>query len=94
MFSSTGAFAAQIDKNDPRIQAFETGLVDRSDRDDPSARRWTIEERLAHHGVPGVGVAIIQDGEVVWSKGYGVKLAGQAAFINPETVFLLAQSAK
>lgn len=33
---------------------------------------WTIEERMAHHGVPGVSLAVIADGQVAWVKSYGV----------------------
>lgn len=89
-----GATADPLDESDPRIHAFEAGLVDRTDRDDPAAQRWTIEQRLAHHGVPGVGIAIIQDGEVVWSKGYGVKLAGGEALIDADTVFSVGSVSK
>lgn len=33
---------------------------------------WTIEERMAHYGVPGVSLAVIADGQVAWVKSYGV----------------------
>jgi CubicO group peptidase (beta-lactamase class C family) len=33
---------------------------------------WTIEERMAHYGVPGVSIAVIHDGKVAWTKAYGV----------------------
>ena len=26
--------------------------------------RWTIDERLAHHGCPGVGIAVMHDGHI------------------------------
>lgn len=35
-------------------------------------KRWTIEERMAHYGVPGVSIAVINNHEIVWSKAYGV----------------------
>ena len=35
-------------------------------------KRWTIEERMEHYGIPGVSIAVISNHEVVWSKAYGV----------------------
>ncbi len=33
---------------------------------------WTIEERMAHYGVPGVSIAVIKDFKIEWLKAYGV----------------------
>ncbi|MBK8505875.1 MAG: serine hydrolase [Saprospiraceae bacterium] len=33
---------------------------------------WNIEQRMAHYGVPGVSIAVIQDSKIHWSKTYGV----------------------
>src|SRR5438552_27171 len=33
--------------------------------------RWTMQERLAHYECPGVGVAVLEEGRVSWSAGYG-----------------------
>ncbi|HVE73005.1 MAG TPA: serine hydrolase [Thermoanaerobaculia bacterium] len=32
---------------------------------------WSIEERLKHYNVPGVSVAVIENGRVVFARGYG-----------------------
>ena len=32
---------------------------------------WTLAERMEHYNVPGVSVAIIEDGAVVWSHAWG-----------------------
>ena len=37
----------------------------------PEAR--PLAERMALYGVPGVTVAVIADGEIEWTKGYGPK---------------------
>jgi len=85
--SLSAACAQTHSDDDPRIHRFETEVIARMERGNPNARSWTIEERLDHHGVPGAGVAIIEDGEIIWAKGYGVKLAGVDDPIDPETVF-------
>ncbi len=49
--------------------------------------RFTLQDRMAELGVAGVGVAIIDDGEIVWSGGQGVLQAGGGEAVNDETVF-------
>ncbi len=80
--------------DDPRIAAFETGLVDRMQRGQDDAPRHTILERLEHYGVPGVAVAIFDDGEIVWQRGYGTKLAGTVDAVDADTVFSVGSISK
>jgi len=49
--------------------------------------RYSLEDRMAHYGVPGVAVAVIEDGRVVFAQGYGVLQAGSAAPVTADTVF-------
>ncbi len=94
LFMPAMAFAEPIHKSDPRVQAFENGLVDRSERSREGARRWSIQERLKAHSVPGASVAIIEDGKVIWSKGYGTKLKGTNKLVDSETVFSVGSVSK
>lgn len=75
--TSYQSIADSLASSDPRIKAFETGLVDRMMRGKQDAKLWSIAERLAAHEVPGVGVAIIEKGKVIWSRGYGTRLNGK-----------------
>jgi CubicO group peptidase (beta-lactamase class C family) len=52
-----------------------------------AAIRHTLDARMAHYGVPGVAVAIIEDGEIVHVAGYGVQQAGGTAPVDADTVF-------
>lgn len=79
---------------DPRILAFETGLIDPMKRGKDNPKRWTIDQRLATHQVPGVAVAIIDNNKVVWSAGYGTKLTGSKQFIDGDTVFSVGSVSK
>ncbi len=45
-------------------------------------------------GVPGMSVAVIQSADVVFSKGYGVRVAGEAAPVEPSTVFQIGSISK
>lgn len=49
---------------------------------------------LAEHRVPGLAIALIRDGQRVWSKGYGLRAAGADEAITPDTVFEAASMSK
>ena len=49
---------------------------------------------MAFHGVPGVSIAVIEDGVLLWAKGYGVKQAGTDDLIDTETVFSVGSVSK
>lgn len=46
----------------------------------------SIEERLRYWHVPGVSVAVVNNGAIEWAKGYGVTEAG-GRVIDTETIF-------
>ncbi|MEO1201892.1 MAG: serine hydrolase domain-containing protein [Pseudomonadota bacterium] len=91
---ATVAGAETLRADDPGVVAFETGLIDRMQRGEEHAPRHTIEARLAHYGVPGAAVAIFEDGEIVWQRGYGTRLAGADEPVNADTVFSVGSISK
>ncbi len=48
---------------------------------------WSIEERMAHYGVPGVSIAVIYDGKIEWTKTYGVMDMEDKTPVTKETLF-------
>lgn len=44
--------------------------------------------------VPGLSVAVIDDGKVAWSKGFGVKKSGEAGAVESSTLFGAASLSK
>lgn len=48
---------------------------------------WTIEERMAHYGVPGVSIAVIFDGKIAWTKTYGVMDKEDKNPVTKESLF-------
>ena len=44
--------------------------------------------------VPGIAVAIVKDGEVVASKGFGLRKLGESAPVTPRTLFSIASNTK
>lgn len=53
----------------------------------------SIEERLRHWHVPGVSVAVVNNGTIEWAKGYGVTETG-GRVVDTETIFQVASIGK
>jgi len=53
-----------------------------------------IEEARVASGVPGVAIAIVQDGKTVFERGFGRKDAGRDDPVDPETLFLIGSTTK
>ena len=77
-----------------KIAHLETKLTPPSRLWNQSPARETLVERMRHHNVPGVSIAIIEDNEVVWAKGYGKRRAGSDETVDTETVFSVGSLSK
>ena len=53
-----------------------------------------VREAMARTGVPGLSVAIVHGEQVAYLKGFGVRRAGGAEPVDPDTVFQLASMSK
>lgn len=53
-----------------------------------------IDAALEQSGVPGLAVAVVHDGEIVYSDGFGVKTAGTDDTVDAQTVFQIASVSK
>lgn len=49
---------------------------------------------MKQHRVPGVSIAVIHAGRIVWSKGYGVRERGAAQPVDTTTIFQAASISK
>jgi CubicO group peptidase (beta-lactamase class C family) len=71
----------------PRITRVERGLLPtvaiRGRRD----TTFTIDERLARYAVPGMSLAVIDSGRLVWSRGYGVPASASSRRVDTATLF-------
>ena len=45
-------------------------------------------------GTPGVAIAIVEDGDVVLAKGYGVRKLGETAKVDADTIFMIGSTGK
>lgn len=53
-----------------------------------------LADRMARGGVPGAAIAILQGGRISMAAGYGVRIAGQAAPVGPDTLFSVGSVSK
>ena len=53
-----------------------------------------IPEYMREQNIPGVAIALIRDGEVVWTEGFGVANMLTRRPITPETLFEVASNSK
>ncbi|MBI4903063.1 MAG: serine hydrolase [Acidobacteria bacterium] len=72
----------------------EQGLLPQCVLKGQAGRRASIAERMSYHGIPGMSLAVIEDGHLVWARAYGVReRAGQGA-VTPDTLFQAASLSK
>jgi CubicO group peptidase (beta-lactamase class C family) len=80
------ATAQQVAPTPSRITVVEQGLTSAVVLAGTPAPRRTIQAEMRRLNVPGVSVAVLHDGTIEWSKGYGVTRAGGAA-VTSNTLF-------
>jgi len=62
--------APKNESPEDNIKKVETGLIHPVYLEGDST--WTIEARMKHYHVPGVSIAVINNGKIAWLKSYGV----------------------
>ena len=55
---------------------------------------WNILDRMEHYGVPGVSLAVIENGEIAWSKSYGTVDKESGNPVTEKTLFQAASISK
>ena len=53
-----------------------------------------VTRAVADWKVPGLAIAVVKDGRVVFAKGYGVREAGKAAPVDTQTLFAIGSTTK
>ncbi len=53
-----------------------------------------VQRAMEEFEVPGLSLALVKDGEVVVARGYGLRLLGQAAPVDAQTLFAIASNTK
>jgi CubicO group peptidase (beta-lactamase class C family) len=46
-----------------------------------------LEERMKHWKVPGISIAVVNDGNIIWAEGFGVREYGSNEKVTKNTIF-------
>ena len=86
----------QINSNsNAEVQRVENGLILMSESGQPQwDRTATLSERMQHHRVPGISIAVIDNFSIAWAKAYGSLRSGGDAPVTTQTLFHAASVAK
>ena len=96
------AKSAQTDRSGPenwpevaeRIKRIENGLPPPVIIKGQAPPQSKITERMAFHKVPGVSIAVINNGAIEWARSYGVVEAGTTQPVTIDTLFQAASISK
>lgn len=70
-----------------RIGRVERGLLPAVVPSGTLGQGQRLSERLRQYRVPGLSVAVVNDGKVEWARGYGVQESGHRGRVTPQTLF-------
>jgi CubicO group peptidase (beta-lactamase class C family) len=56
--------------------------------------QWTVEERMRFYKIPGLSVAVVDNGKLVWAKGYGHANIRAQKPVTTKTMFLAGSVSK
>src|SRR5215510_16309671 len=76
-----------------RIQRVENGLLP-AVMIKGQTTAMKLAERMAHYKVPGLSVAVINEGKIEWARGYGVVEKEGGKSVTADTLFLAGSISK
>lgn len=77
-----------------RIVRIENGLQPALQIQGDTIPFYNIETRMQELGIPGVSIAVLNDGEIEWAKGYGMADSSENRRVTTETMFLAGSISK
>ena len=69
------------------IQAIENGLLPGIRIKGDTLKAFNISERMEHYKVPGVSIAVVENGKIKWGKGYGIANTDNGLEVDINTIF-------
>lgn len=94
LLSWLGPAFAQSSPPSDGLAVLEQGLRPNVLPADAPLPRWSLDERMRHHKVPGVAIALVRNGRVVQARGYGVRTAGGNEMVDADTLFSVGSVSK
>lgn len=81
------AQTSQQGSQDARIDRVLSGLRPPIAIKGQPPARWTLAEGMAQSHVPGISVAVMDDDQIAWARGFGIKEAGRSDPVTTSTLF-------
>jgi CubicO group peptidase (beta-lactamase class C family) len=69
------------------IGQIENGLLTETQIKGAVIKKFNILKRMEHYKVPGVSIAIVQNGKIKWAKGYGLSNTDKERKVDTNTIF-------
>ena len=99
---------APIQKRASQLQIIASGYevagVEKTDLSEKKAKKFDeakqkklgafAQKQMKLFGYPGMSVAVVQDGEVVWKDGFGVRKKGGSEKVTPKTLMMIGSVTK
>lgn len=77
-----------------RTHTVENGLLPANTIKGTPRTTMNLVDRMKHYNVPGVSIAVINQADIEWARGYGVLEAESNVPVTPETLFQAASISK
>jgi len=77
----------------PRAKQVVSNLASAA-KDDRGRGGLTLADRMRSYDVPGVSIALIDDGKIAWAKSYGARISGIDSAVDLLTLFQAASISK
>jgi len=91
LFILSLAFISCTDKKaidvSSEINSIENGLLPAYQVKGDSTITYNILDRMEHYKVPGVSIALVEDGKIKWAKGYGIANTDTKTNVDANTIF-------
>ncbi len=55
---------------------------------------FPLYERMYHYNVPGLSIAVVEEGEIIWARGFGFASVEDSILVNQNTLFQAASVSK
>jgi CubicO group peptidase (beta-lactamase class C family) len=88
------ALSGCSDSDSQRVSRVENGLLPLVATTDQLGVRSSITQRMRHYGVPGISVAVFENGRIVWAEGYGIARDDGDMPVTEATLFQAASISK
>jgi CubicO group peptidase (beta-lactamase class C family) len=80
------------ENSDDHIRKVEEGLLPPLPVN--GERSWTLAERMKFYNVPGISIAVIDQFEIAWARGYGIADRSTGTTVTNETLFQASSMSK